>query len=104
MKLSFRLRWGRARLQARDQHAANHRAEGQCARHSVSVDAPVNVVPVANHGQNQQQKRDQQQTRGFGGINRMPVELAGGVMVGLGCGHESIVAPVEWKFLKPRYR
>jgi hypothetical protein len=55
----------------------------------------VDIAPVANHGENQQEKRDQQQTRGFCGINRARVALAGGVAVGLGYSHESIVAPLE---------
>jgi hypothetical protein len=41
----------------------------------------MDVVPVAKNGQDQQQKRDEEQTRGFGGVNRVPMVFVG--MIGL---------------------
>jgi hypothetical protein len=51
----------------------------------------MNVVPVSNQSEDEQHKRDQQQTRGFRRVNRMPVVLVLRVVL---CrrGHAVIVA------------
>ncbi len=40
-------------------------------------------VPVANHGEDEQQKRDQEQAGGFRGIDRVVTTLAGGAALTL---------------------
>jgi hypothetical protein len=60
-------------------------------------------VPVADDGKRQQQKRNQQQPRGFGGINRVALVPAIRIVlllriVRLGCGHANIVAPLVWRW------
>jgi cholera toxin transcriptional activator len=51
----------------------------------------VNGVPVANQGEDEQQKGDQQQAGSFRSINRVPPVLAGRVVLALGVRHEDIV-------------
>ena len=50
----------------------------------------MNGVPVANHGEDQQEKRDQQQAGSFG-IGRMPGMLRGGRIMARGIDHTHIV-------------
>ena len=38
----------------------------------------MNGVPIANHGEDQQEKGNQQKAGGFGGIRRVPVTLRSG--------------------------
>jgi len=56
-----------------------------------SAPAPVDVVPVANDGQNQQEESDQQQPGSFGRIGRVAMLLVGVGGFG-GSDHEDIVA------------
>jgi hypothetical protein len=51
----------------------------------------VNGVPVADQGEDEQQKRDQQQAGGFRGINRVPLMLVAGVVLALRIDHNHIV-------------
>lgn len=54
----------------------------------------MNRVPVADHGENEQQKGDQQQARSLRGIDRVPVFMAG-VVVAFGMNHAYIVRRTE---------
>jgi cholera toxin transcriptional activator len=54
----------------------------------------MNVVPVANQCEHQQQRRDHYQTCGLRGINRVP-RLAFGVVLSLRKRHRNIVAPAS---------
>ena len=56
-----------------------------------SAPAPVDVVPVANDGQNQQEESDQQQPGSFGRIGCVAMLLVGVGGFG-GSDHEDIVA------------
>jgi hypothetical protein len=51
----------------------------------------VNGVPVANHGEDEQQKGDQQQAGCFRRVNCVPLMLAVGIVLALGVRHENIV-------------
>lgn len=51
----------------------------------------MNLVPVADQGQDQQHDGYQQQASGLGGINRMPVIAMSG-MIFFGGGHAPILA------------
>jgi hypothetical protein len=53
----------------------------------------MNLMPVPNEGEDQQHKGDQQQSRGFRGIDCVPVMTAHGLLFGLGGKHADIVAP-----------
>lgn len=55
----------------------------------------MNSVPVANQSEDQQQKRNQQEARGFRGIDRAPAVLAAGVVVALCMNHDRIVRRPE---------
>jgi hypothetical protein len=48
-------------------------------------------VPITNDGENQQQKRDQQKSGGFRGVNRVAAMLVVGVILTLGIQHDLIV-------------
>jgi len=60
----------------------------------------MDVVPVAQDGQDQQQKRDQQQARGLGGVDRVTLVLVGVVVLGIGFRHADIVALGKTKFIE----
>ena len=51
----------------------------------------MNIVPVADQGQDQQHDGYEQQAGGLGGINRMPV-IAGSGMIFFCGGHGPILA------------
>lgn len=53
----------------------------------------MDIVPVANQRQDQQQKGDEQQPGRFRGVDRVAVLLRGSVVLASGVGHEVIVAP-----------
>ena len=59
----------------------------------------MDVMPVAKDGENQQQKRDQQQARGLGGVDRMTLVLVAAVVLGIGFPHADIVALGKTKFI-----
>jgi len=61
----------------------------------------VNVVPVAKDGQYQQQKRDQEQARSLGGVDRMAVVLVGVIGLGVRLRHADIVALGQAKSILP---
>jgi hypothetical protein len=48
-------------------------------------------VPIANDGENQQQKRDQQKSGGLRGVNRVAAMLGVGVILALSIQHDLIV-------------
>lgn len=52
----------------------------------------MDLVPVADEREDQQHESDQQQARGFRGINRVPMMLVRSILFGLGGEHEDIVA------------
>jgi len=52
----------------------------------------VDVVPIANQGQNEQKKSNEQQPGGFRRVHRVPVVLLRRVVLAFGCGHGGIVA------------
>ena len=58
----------------------------------------MNVVPVAKDSQNQQKKRDHQQTCGFGGVDRVALVLMGVLVLGVLFAHANIVALSQTKF------
>ena len=53
----------------------------------------MNLVPVTDEGEHQKKKRDQQQSRGFRRIHRVPVVLLIGMILRIWGGHGAIVAP-----------
>jgi len=53
----------------------------------------VNLVPVADKREHQQEKRDQKQPCGFRRIHRVPVVLLIGMILRIWGGHAAIVAP-----------
>ena len=55
----------------------------------------MDVVPVADHGERQQEKCDQQQPRRFRGIHRMAMLLLRSFVRHLRGAHAHIVAPRE---------
>ena len=55
----------------------------------------MSSVPIANQSEDQQQKRNQQEARGFRGIDRAPAVLAAGVVVALSMNHDHIVRCAE---------
>ena len=55
----------------------------------------MHSVPVANQSEDQQQKRNQQEARGFRGIEGAPAVLAAGVVVALSMNHDRIVRRAE---------
>ena len=52
----------------------------------------MNLVPVADQGQDQQHDCDQQQSGGLGGIHRMPVTPFSGMVVRCWGSHGAILA------------
>lgn len=52
----------------------------------------MNIVPVANHGEHQNQKCDQQEPSRLRCIHGMPVMFLGGTVLSLREGHADIVA------------
>jgi hypothetical protein len=67
----------------------------QAAAKPLSAQAPVNSVPITNQSEDEQQESDQQQTGCFRGINRVPLMLAGGVVIALSVHHGFIVRRAE---------
>lgn len=55
----------------------------------------MDVVPVANQGENQQNERNQQQPGGLRRIDRVPMVLVRRFVLWLWSGHAPIVAPKE---------
>ena len=55
----------------------------------------MNRVPVANQSEGQQQKRNQQEARGFRGIDRAPAVPAAGAVVAWCMKHDGIVRRAE---------
>jgi len=53
----------------------------------------MNGVPVANQGEDEQQKSDQEQAEGFSSINRVPAVLGGRVVLALRFSHANYCTP-----------
>ena len=52
-------------------------------------------MPVANHGEDEQQEGDKQQAGSFRGINRVPLTLVAGIVLALRVHHDFIVRRSE---------
>lgn len=57
------------------------------------MQAPVDLVPIANQGEDQQDKSDYQKTAGLRRVHHMPMMPVGGILFRLGGEHGSIVRP-----------
>ncbi len=55
----------------------------------------MNLVPVADHGEDQEDKCNQQQSGRLRRVHGMPVMPVVGIIVSIGGGHEVIVAPAQ---------
>ncbi len=65
----------------------------RAVRRPSSAQAPVDVVPVSNQGEQQQHERDQQQPGSLRRVDRVPAMLV--LVMRSGFWHTHIVAPVN---------
>ena len=74
-------------------------SSGSAVAKPPSAHAPMDGVPVANQGEDQQQESNQQQAGGFRGIDCVLCMLMSRAILGFGVCHGNIVRRAAWNYM-----